>query len=242
MNVETVTSQETTAVRFVDSPIGTLRIAADANGLREIRFLRERDARAAARGRTETDRLPARSSDDQAIEEQSGGRSRDRAAEAIAPGSSHGHAADSRTEAERIATMTMEQLSEYFDGKRSMFELPLAPRGTAFQQQVWNSLLSIPFGELVSYGEIARRIGLPRASRAVGAANGANPIPIVIPCHRVIGASGTLTGYGGGLDIKEKLLLLEGIGIDGQGSRAARVASHQVSLLLRTSDPVARNE
>ncbi len=101
------------------------------------------------------------------------------------------------------------QLREYFDGKRTAFDLPLAPAGTAFQRSVWRGLQEIPYGETISYGELARRIGNPNASRAVGAANGSNPIPIVIPCHRVIGANGKLTGFGGGLPTKEALLALE---------------------------------
>lgn len=101
------------------------------------------------------------------------------------------------------------QLGEYFDGARRDFDLPLSPDGTAFQHQVWNELRRIPYGETVSYGELARRIGRPTASRAVGAANGRNPLAIVVPCHRVIGADGTLTGYGGGLPVKEALLALE---------------------------------
>lgn len=101
------------------------------------------------------------------------------------------------------------QLREYFAGKRTDFDLPLAPEGTAFQREVWRRLQEIPYGETISYGELAKRIGNPKASRAVGAANGQNPIPIVIPCHRVIGASGKLTGFGGGLPTKEALLALE---------------------------------
>lgn len=101
------------------------------------------------------------------------------------------------------------QLRAYFSGELEAFDLPLAPQGTSFQLEVWRRLCDIPFGETISYGELARRIGNPKASRAVGLANGANPIPIVIPCHRVIGSNGKLTGYGGGLPIKEKLLALE---------------------------------
>lgn len=101
------------------------------------------------------------------------------------------------------------QLEEYFEGHRQTFDLPLAPEGTEFQQSVWQALTRIPYGETTSYGELARRIGKPQASRAVGLANGANPLPIVVPCHRVIGADGSLTGFGGGLDIKRKLLALE---------------------------------
>jgi len=98
------------------------------------------------------------------------------------------------------------QLREYFAGERSDFELPLSPRGTPFQLQVWRALCSIPPGETTSYGAIASAVGKPSASRAVGAANGRNPISIVVPCHRVIGANGTLTGYGGGLERKAWLL------------------------------------
>jgi len=101
------------------------------------------------------------------------------------------------------------QRQAYFAGELESFDLPLAPRGTPFQLAVWRRLCEIPYGETISYGELARRLGNPNASRAVGLANGSNPIPIVIPCHRVIGSNGKLTGYGGGLPIKEKLLALE---------------------------------
>jgi methylated-DNA-[protein]-cysteine S-methyltransferase len=103
-----------------------------------------------------------------------------------------------------------EQLAEYFAGRRRTFALKLAPEGTAFQKSTWRALAAIPYGETVSYAELARRIGRPAASRAVGAANGANPLPIVVPCHRVIGKDGSLTGFGGGLPIKRRLLELEG--------------------------------
>jgi len=101
------------------------------------------------------------------------------------------------------------QLDEYFKGARKDFDLPLKLGGTEFQVSVLNALQNIPYGETVSYGEIAKRIGRPKAVRAVGAANGRNPIPIVVPCHRVIGSGGDLTGFGGGLDTKEALLRLE---------------------------------
>ncbi len=101
------------------------------------------------------------------------------------------------------------QLREYFDGRRTGFDLPLAPDGTEFQRNVWRRLQEIPYGETISYGELAKRVGNEKASRAVGAANGQNPIPIVIPCHRVIGSNGKLTGFGGGLPTKEALLALE---------------------------------
>jgi methylated-DNA-[protein]-cysteine S-methyltransferase len=102
-----------------------------------------------------------------------------------------------------------QQLNEYFVGNRTRFDIALAPEGTAFQRTVWHALTSVPFGETRSYGEIAAKIGEPKASRAVGAANGRNPISIIVPCHRIIGASGDLTGYAGGLQRKQALLALE---------------------------------
>jgi methylated-DNA-[protein]-cysteine S-methyltransferase len=101
------------------------------------------------------------------------------------------------------------ELEEYFAGARTQFDLPLAPQGTAFQKAVWRALVGIPFGATASYGEIARSIGQPAASRAIGGANHRNPIAIIIPCHRVIGADGSMTGYGGGLPNKRLLLDLE---------------------------------
>jgi methylated-DNA-[protein]-cysteine S-methyltransferase len=101
------------------------------------------------------------------------------------------------------------QLNEYFAGSRRSFDLPLAPSGTEFQLACWRALAEIPYGETRSYGEQARRIGRPDRARAVGAANGANPIAIILPCHRVIGADGSLVGFGGGLETKRRLLDLE---------------------------------
>ena len=101
------------------------------------------------------------------------------------------------------------QLRAYFAGDLQAFDLLLAPRGTEFQQSVWSALLEIPYGQTTTYSAIAEKISRPAAVRAVGAANGANPIPIIIPCHRVIGANGSLTGFGGGLDVKRQLLALE---------------------------------
>lgn len=101
------------------------------------------------------------------------------------------------------------QLGEYFAGERREFDLELDPRGSDFDRTVWAQLVEIPYGETTSYGEIARAIGRPDRARAVGAANGRNPLPIVIPCHRVIGADGSLVGYGGGLELKRRLLELE---------------------------------
>ncbi len=115
-------------------------------------------------------------------------------------------APDAPTGKSAVLARTARQLDEYFAGKRRDFDLPLAPEGTAFQQRVWRELLTIPYGDTWSYGELARAIGRPAAARAVGAANGKNPIAIIVPCHRVIGANGTLVGYGGGLPVKTWLL------------------------------------
>ena len=101
------------------------------------------------------------------------------------------------------------QLKAYFGGERKEFDLPLSPQGTHFQLEVWRSLRTLPYGETISYGQLAERIGNPKAVRAVGLANACNPMPIIIPCHRVIGSDGSLTGFGGGLANKKKLLDLE---------------------------------
>ncbi len=108
-----------------------------------------------------------------------------------------------------LLPVVREQLEAYFSGQLQQFDLPLAPRLTPFQARVLDELRKVPYGTTVSYGELARRTGNPRASRAVGMANARNPIPIIIPCHRVIGANGDLTGFGGGVDIKRQLLALE---------------------------------
>jgi methylated-DNA-[protein]-cysteine S-methyltransferase len=152
------------AYTYLESPIGTLLLAGDADGLQQILF--------------PTNGLPA-VPDPEWQENPS------------------------------VLAGVIAQLRAYFAGELETFDLSLAPQGTRFQQNVWSELLKIPYGETISYGELARRIGNPNASRAVGLANGSNPIPIVIPCHRVIGSNGKLTGYGGGLPIKEKLLALE---------------------------------
>jgi len=114
------------------------------------------------------------------------------------------------TEDDAILRETRAQLDDYFAGTRRTFDLPLSPQGTEFQLDVWQALRAIPYGETISYAQLAARIGKPSAVRAVGAANGRNPLPIVVPCHRVIGADGTLTGFGGGLPTKHFLLTLEG--------------------------------
>ena len=147
------------AVTWIDSPVGTLRLAEENGAITELKF-EEWDGKTK---KAETELL-------------------------------------SRAERE---------LAEYFAGQRREFTLPLAPKGTEFQRRVWEALLTIPYGETRSYGEIAALIGSPKASRAVGSANHRNPISIFIPCHRVIGADGSLTGYGGGLEAKTVLLDLE---------------------------------
>ncbi|MBZ0135714.1 MAG: methylated-DNA--[protein]-cysteine S-methyltransferase [Planctomycetes bacterium] len=116
---------------------------------------------------------------------------------APAPGAKRGHT---------LLDRAVEQLTDYFAGKRAEFDLPLSPRGTDFQRKVWQRLREIPFAHTSSYGEVAARVGNPKASRAVGAANGRNPIAVIVPCHRVIGADGSLTGFGGGLERKQWLL------------------------------------
>ncbi|MFO7608567.1 MAG: methylated-DNA--[protein]-cysteine S-methyltransferase [Candidatus Krumholzibacteriia bacterium] len=108
-------------------------------------------------------------------------------------------------------TAVIAQLDEYFAGARTAFDLPLAPAGTPFQRRVWALLQAIPYGQTITYAELARRAGNPAACRAVGAANGRNPLPVVVPCHRVIGSGGRLTGYAGGLAAKARLLALEGV-------------------------------
>jgi len=148
----------------IDSPLGSLLLAADAAGLRQILFVNGRHP-AKPKASWKEDRAPLKE--------------------------------------------TIHQLQAYFAGELENFDLQLAPEGTPFQLAVWHRLCDIPYGETISYGELATRIGNPKASRAVGLANGSNPIPIVIPCHRVIGSNGKLTGYGGGLPFKEKLLALE---------------------------------
>jgi methylated-DNA-[protein]-cysteine S-methyltransferase len=113
------------------------------------------------------------------------------------------------TQNKKIFREVIRQLNEYFAGDLKEFNLPLAPEGTPFQVSVWSALRTIPYGETISYAQLAKRIGNPKAVRAVGRANGANPLPIIIPCHRVIGSDGDLTGFGGGLPIKIKLLAIE---------------------------------
>lgn len=124
----------------------------------------------------------------------------------FSPGKARGGDPDPRNP---VLLETERQLRAYFGGDLRQFELPLELCGTPFQQRVWHQLRTIPYGETRSYGELASELGAPTAVRAVGAANGANPVPIVVPCHRVIGANGKLVGYGGGLPLKRRLLALE---------------------------------
>lgn len=125
-------------------------------------------------------------------------------------------------EANTYLRAAREQLREYVAGERRRFSIQLDQRGTPFQRRVWDAVSDVPWGQTVSYLEIARRIGNPQAVRAVGAANGANPHPIVVPCHRIIGADGTLTGYGGGIDLKRQLLELEGVAVAGSTASFTR--------------------
>ena len=157
-------SHDTIWYDYVSTPIGSLLLAADRQGLREVWF--------------ETGK--------------------------------HQKNPDPRWQrnAAKLA-FARKQLEEYFAGERKTFDLPLHPVGTPFQVQVWHTLASIPYGTTISYAEMARRIGQPLAVRAVGAANGRNPLPIVLPCHRVIGSDGSLTGFGGGLPTKRFLLAME---------------------------------
>jgi methylated-DNA-[protein]-cysteine S-methyltransferase len=120
------------------------------------------------------------------------------------------HRPKGKPQPKAVLTRAQKQLVEYFAGKREEFDLPLKPEGTAFQQKVWKALERIPFGQTRTYGQIAKAVKSPAASRAVGAACGRNPLPIVIPCHRVVGSTGSLTGFGGGLAMKEWLLKHEG--------------------------------
>lgn len=140
---------------------------------------------------------------------------------AVSASNSHSTAASNPLENPHVAD-AVRQLEEYFAGKRTEFDLVLAPQGTAFQQQVWQALREIPYGEHCSYLDLANRIDNPKAVRAVGAANGRNPLSIVVPCHRVIGKSGKLTGYAGGLERKAWLLALERKVDSGESARTPK--------------------
>lgn len=172
------------------TPCGPLTLLCDGRALTAVRFGREADGAATAKTA-------------QAGTIQSGAGAETRKKEMPA------QEVQEMQEAQEILEQAAREIGEYFEGKRRAFAVPTAAAGTPFQQAVWNALKEIPYGETRTYGEIARRIGHPRASRAVGQANNRNPLPIVVPCHRVIGASGALTGYAGGLAVKERLLELE---------------------------------
>jgi methylated-DNA-[protein]-cysteine S-methyltransferase len=168
---------------FYESPVGRLLLEANQNSLTGLYFQPPSDSN----GETHTF-----NSDDSPSDEDSSG--------------------EFAVHQSIVIARVKKQLDEYFEGARTEFSLDefgLKPKGTPFQVKVWSELLKIPYGSTISYGELARRIDQPTASRAVGLANGRNPISIVIPCHRVIGSNGTLTGYGGGLDRKKTLLELE---------------------------------
>lgn len=122
-----------------------------------------------------------------------------------------------------------QQLAEYFAGARRSFDLRLKPQGTPFQQRVWSALQAVPFGQTISYQTLSNRLGNPAATRAVGRANGANPIPIIIPCHRIVGSDGTLTGYAGGLQFKIGLLRVEGVAV--VTAPVARLDTGQLALI-----------
>ncbi len=145
----------------------------------------------------------------------------------------------------RLAPVTA-QLQEYFEGTRTAFDLPLALRGTPFQQRVWDEMTRIPYGTTLSYKQLAARVGRPDACRAVGGASGKNPVWIVVPCHRIVGAGGTLTGYAGGLTTKQRLLALEGAGsgLFARGTQNAEAHVRPVSLgpCLETTHPDAPRE
>jgi O-6-methylguanine DNA methyltransferase len=183
---------------LIESPVGTLFLGCSGAGIHRIDFLEQHDA-------------PAEGSGVHALE-----WSVERLARDSGEDVSRGR--------HPLLAQAASQLREYFEGTREAFDLPLAPRGTAFQLRVWNALARIPHGETRSYGEVAEMVGRASAPRAVGAANGQNPIVIVVPCHRVVGANGTLTGYGGGLHRKTWLLDHEARSLPLFASAAARDA------------------
>jgi methylated-DNA-[protein]-cysteine S-methyltransferase len=174
-----------TVATLVASPVDALLLVADDAGLRGLYFAEHRGRPAVPPpGAALVDARALIGADDDAADDASGG-------------------------ARAVLARARTQLAEYFDGGRTAFDLPLAPRGTAFQQRVWALLRAIPYGETRSYGELAQLAGVPRAARAIGVANARNPISIVVPCHRVVARDGALTGFGGGISRKRALLLLE---------------------------------
>lgn len=203
------------------SPIGRLMIAATANGLHAIEFPENRHPVARDGRWVDVSDHPQWQADQSGPVNSSAAPDKPDAhaphtpdstpAFSSAPPGATASAHTAQSAAIALLIRTRRQLDEYFSGQRHDFDLPLAPEGTAFQREVWQALCEIPFGQTWSYAQLARHIGRPKAMRAVGAANGRNPIPIIIPCHRVIGASGALVGFGGGLPAKVALLRLEGI-------------------------------
>lgn len=190
--------REVTRTLQIETPVGPVSITATAEAIVSLHFGRRTPAAAERFDRT------AAESFDRSESGPIAGTGEGRLAETARP-------CEKRAEeqADRLLLRAAEELGEYFAGRRRNFTLSLAPRGTEFQQRVWSELRRIPYGETRSYGEIARAIGQPRACRAVGMANNRNPIAILIPCHRVIGRDGSLTGYAAGLTVKQQLLELE---------------------------------
>jgi methylated-DNA-[protein]-cysteine S-methyltransferase len=135
------------------------------------------------------------------------------------------HGVEGREQDDPVLTQASRELAEYFAGTRRQFSVPLDAAGTAFQKRVWEALRAIPYGELRNYKDIAISLGNPGAVRAVGAANGRNPVPIIVPCHRVIGSNGQLTGFAGGLSVKRALLALEGVDVGDHDPANARATA-----------------
>jgi len=181
-----------TRTTVIDSPVGSLTLTASDKGLQEV-LLPAGDTSANGQAAQST---TAQSTAAESTEQQPAG-------------GADGNAAAEQTPAEAILASAQQQLGEYFAGERRSFDLPLDLSGTEFQLRAWQALASVGYGETASYGEQAERIGRAGAARAIGRANGANPVPIVLPCHRIVGADGSLTGYGGGLRVKEQLLVHE---------------------------------
>lgn len=169
----------TLVCKFMESPVGKLKLVASEEGLVAILWENDDPRRVVLGDLRDDDRLP-------------------------------------------VLVETERQLKEYFEGKRQGFSVPLDMRGTPFQKSVWEALLGIPFGETRTYGQLAKHVGRPSAMRAVGTASGRNPLSIVVPCHRVIGSSGELTGFAGGLEAKAQLLKIESQSKPGPGRKATR--------------------
>lgn len=205
----------------IDSPIGQLMIAASADGLHAIEFPENRHPVARAGEWVDVSSHPqwlaAFAAHDASAPSSAphpcSGTSHPDITTRNTPPPQHSASTPGSTQDAAIVLLarTRQQLDDYFAGTRRTFDLPLAPQGTAFQRRVWQALRDIPFGHTWSYQQLAQHIGNPKGMRAVGAANGRNPIPVIIPCHRVIGAHGALVGFGGGLPTKLALLQHEGV-------------------------------